>query len=252
MSTGAPGVMLSAKDLSFTIGGATILEDFEIDLPSGRVVGLIGPNGAGKTTALDLLSGFRERTAGSVQLGEHELAGKAPDYRARMGLARTFQESPVVAGLNVQEHVDLALEAAGRHRASKSSALTLLQELGLEEDAASPAELLPIGKRRLLDVARALATVPDVLLLDEPFAGLEPSEEARLNRRIRDLKGDGRAVLIVEHRLGLLGDIADSVIVLVEGRILAEGPMEDVLQDESVRRAYLRAGEPEEGSEIGQ
>jgi branched-chain amino acid transport system ATP-binding protein len=245
MKEAAPEVKLSARGLSFIAGGVSILEDFAVELSAGEVVGLIGPNGAGKTTAIDLLSGFRDSTAGSVWLAGRELTGMPPDRRARMGLARTFQESPTIPGLSAGDHVRLALDACGKSRARGRSPEEILQQVGLEGDAANPGELLPIGKRRLLDVARALATAPEVLLLDEPFAGLERHEERRLIDVLVELRRNGRSVLIVEHRLALLGDVADSVLVLVQGRLLTRGTMESVLRNATVQRAYLRP----EGSE---
>jgi ABC-type branched-subunit amino acid transport system ATPase component len=241
MKKGAPDAKLSASGLSFRAGGISILEDFAVELSPGEVVGLIGPNGAGKTTAIDLLSGFREPAAGSVRLADRELTGMPADRRARMGLARTFQESPAIPGLSARDHVRLALEAGGRTRAKGCSPEEILDRVGLEDDAARDGDLLPIGKRRLLDVARALATAPEVLLLDEPFAGLERHEEKRLNAILAELRREGRSVLIVEHRLSLLGGVADSVLVLVQGRLVTRGTMESVLRDPAVQRAYLHS-----------
>lgn len=245
MTRGGPEAKLSARGLSFQVGGVSILEDFEVDLLPGEVVGLIGPNGAGKTTAIDLLSGFRDSEAGSVQLSGHELSGMSPDRRVRMGLARTFQESPAIPGLSVLDHVLLAFQAVGRTRDRSRSPEEILDRVGLADDATREGDLLPIGKRRLLDVARAWATTPEVLILDEPFAGLERQEEERLNGILADLRRERRSVLIVEHRLSLLGEVADSVLVLVQGRLMAQGTMEKVLQDPSVQKAYLHAGGPE-------
>lgn len=241
MSTVASEAKLSARGLSFRAGGVSILEDFAVDLWGGDVVGLIGPNGAGKTTAIDLLSGFRESDRGSVQLSGRELSGLSPDRRVRRGLARTFQESPAIPGMSAREHVLLALEAGGRDRAGGRSPDEILDRVGLGTEALVDGDLLPIGKRRLLDVGRALATAPEVLLLDEPFAGLERHEEHCLKEILADLRREGRSVLIVEHRLPLLGDVADSVLVLVQGLLVTEGTMESVLRDPEVQRAYLHA-----------
>lgn len=231
---------LSATGLSWLAGKLVILRDFDLCLSPGTVTGLIGPNGAGKSTAIDLLSGFRETATGSVQLFGHNVTRSTPDQRTRLGLARTFQESPMIPGLSVREHVQLALEACGRRR-SKLQSRDLLATAGLEPFAEATADKLPIGKRRMLDVARALGTAPRVLLLDEPFAGLERDDDENLTRIIEAQQAAGTAILIVEHRLALLGDVAETVLVLVEGKPLAKGPLAEVLRDERVQRAYLRA-----------
>lgn len=235
-----PAASLSATGLSWLAGKLVILRDFDLHLSAGTVTGLIGPNGAGKSTAIDLLSGFRETASGSVQLLGRDITRLSSDQRTRLGLARTFQESPMILGLSVREHVQLALEAGGRGRA-KFEARDLLAATGLGPLAEAVAERLPIGKRRMLDVARALGTAPHVLLLDEPFAGLERDDEDNLTRLIEDQRTAGTAILIVEHRLALLGDVAETVLVLVEGKPLARGPLAEVLRDERVQRAYLRA-----------
>lgn len=142
----------------------------------------------------------------------------------------------------MREHIQLALDAGGRR--SKLQARELLDYVGLQPVAQASADTLPIGKRRMLDVARALGTAPRVLLLDEPFAGLEREDENNLTRIIHDLRDEGTAVLIVEHRLALLGDVAETVHVLVEGRPLTKGPLQEVLRDERVQRAYLKASGP--------
>lgn len=246
MRGGGSDGTLSARGLSFSAGGVSILQDFELDLPAGQVVGLIGPNGAGKTTAIDLLSGFRDADAGSVELGGRQLSGMSPDRRARLGLARTFQESPAIPGLSARDHVLLALEAAGKGRAERGSPEEILDRVGLGGEAGRDGNLLPIGQRRMLDVARAWATAPDVLLLDEPFAGLERHQEELLNELLSEMRREQRSVLIVEHRLSLLGDVADAVLVLVQGRLVARGTMDEVLRDATVQSAYLHAQSSQE------
>ncbi|HSS51451.1 MAG TPA: ATP-binding cassette domain-containing protein [Thermoanaerobaculia bacterium] len=235
---------LSADDLSWLAGSLVILQGFDLRLSPGTVTGLIGPNGAGKSTAIDLLSGFRPPASGSVSLLGKDVTHLPADQRTRLGLTRTFQESPTIPGFSVREHVQLAIEASGRRPRKKPQAKELLDYVGLQSVAEASAATLPIGKRRMLDVARALGTAPSVLLLDEPFAGLEREDEDNLTRIIHDLKKDGTAVLIVEHRLALLGEVVETVHVLVEGRPLAKGPLEEVLRDDRVQRAYLKASGP--------
>ena len=240
LASASPAVSLTAAGLSWLAGKLVILQGFDLCLSPGTVTGLIGPNGAGKSTAIDLLSGFREPASGSVQLLGKDVTRLSADQRTRLGLARTFQESPMIPGLSVREHVQLALEAGGRRR-SKLQARDLLDSVGLGLMTQAAAETLPIGKRRMLDVARALGTAPRILLLDEPFAGLEREDEANLTRIIEEQRAAGTAILIVEHRLALLGDVAETVLVLVEGKPVTQGPLEEVLKDERVQRAYLRA-----------
>ena len=232
---------LSANALSWRAGHLVILQGFDLRLSPGTVTGLIGPNGAGKSTAIDLLSGFRPPASGSVSLLGQDVTRLSADQRTRLGLTRTFQESPTIPGFSVREHIQLAFESSGRRTRAKLQPQELLDYVGLQSLAEAPAAALPIGKRRMLDVARALGTAPSVLLLDEPFSGLEREDENNLTRIIQDLRTTGAAVLIVEHRLALLGDVAETVHVLVEGRPLAKGPLADVLRDDRVQRAYLKA-----------
>ena len=238
-SPSSQAVSLSATALSWLAGKLVILQGFDLDLTPGTVTGLIGPNGAGKSTAIDLLSGFRAPASGLVWLLGRDVTRLPADRRTRLGLTRTFQESPTIPGLSVREHIQLAFEAGGRR--SKLQARELLDYVGLQPVAQASADTLPIGKRRMLDIGRALGTAPSVLLLDEPFAGLEREDENNLTRIIHDLRNEGTAVLIVEHRLALLGDVAETVHVLVEGRPLTKGPLQEVLRDERVQRAYLKA-----------
>jgi branched-chain amino acid transport system ATP-binding protein len=239
---------LSANGLSWLAGKLVILQGLDLELSPGTVTGLIGPNGAGKSTAIDLLSGFRAPASGSVWLLGRDVTRLPADRRTRMGLTRTFQESPTIPGLSVREHVELALEAGGWRRRSTLQTQELLDSTGLHSVAQASADTLPIGKRRMLDVARALGTAPRVLLLDEPFAGLEREDEDNLTRIIHTLRKEGTAVLIVEHRLALLGDVAETVLVLVEGRPLTKGPLQEVLRDERVQRAYLKASGPSQAA----
>jgi len=235
---------LAANALSWLAGHLVILQGFDLHLSPGTVTGLIGPNGAGKSTAIDLLSGFRPPASGSVSLLGMDVTRLPADRRTRLGLTRTFQESPTIPGFSVREHVQLAIESSGKRPRKKLQTKELLDYVGLQSVAEASAATLPIGKRRMLDVARALGTAPSVVLLDEPFAGLEREDEENLTRIIHDLRKDGTAVLIVEHRLALLGEVAETVHVLVQGRPLAKGPLEEVLRDDRVQRAYLKASGP--------
>ena len=235
---------LQADRISFQIGDNSIVDRVDMTLEAGESVGLIGPNGAGKTTLIDLLSGFRQPTRGSVHLSGRNVTRTSPDRRTRSGMARTFQESPAIPGLTVGEHLQLAYGAAGRRRRDADEALPgkLINRLLLGHLHGAAAQRLPIADRRVVDLGRALATVPDVLLLDEPFAGLTREYEEVLIREIDRLKQRGGAALIVEHRLALLNHVVDRVIVMVNGTKIASGSLDAVLKDSQVREAYLGEG----------
>lgn len=235
--------LLSVTSLTFHIGKTAIVDGLSLELHGGEVLGLIGPNGAGKTTALDLISGFSKPAEGRISLIGRNVTGLQPYQLVRQGLCRTFQESPPIAGLTVIEHLDLAnaVQRTGTFSHARMTTADLLSQFGLASLKSNLAEDLPTPERRLLDVARAVATRPIAVLLDEPFAGLSPDQRALVLKHIRSWKADGMAVLVVEHRLADLDQIADRVVVMVTGRQIAEGKMKDVLATPEVQRAYLRA-----------
>jgi branched-chain amino acid transport system ATP-binding protein len=241
------GPTLEVVGLSFAIGPVTIVKDFSLTLDAGHVVGLIGPNGAGKTTALDLLSGFQSPGAGRVLFNGHDVTRLPPYRRASLGLRRTFQESPAIPGLTVREHLQLAA-GGSRTDSGGGASLTnrLLAALQLEAAADAQASMLPTGPRRLVDLARALVGTPTVLLLDEPYSGLSDPECALVTTEIELAKAEGACVLIIEHRLALLRGVADTVVVLVRGSVVARGTLDDVLQTREVREAYLGRKAPTE------
>lgn len=230
--------LLRADRLTVRIGPIAILSDLSFSVDAGQVLGVIGPNGAGKTTAVEVLSGFRRGTSGDVLLDGRSIARRSPTQRVRLGLTRTFQESPYIDGLTAGDHVRLALSAAG-HRSAKTSVASVLERVGLAEQHSSAAATLSLGDRRMLDLARALACFPRVLLLDEPFAGLSSEQEDRLDAAIRNHTNAGGGVLIIEHRLALLRNTTDTVIALVQGSCVAAGSMQEVLDHATVRSAYL-------------
>jgi branched-chain amino acid transport system ATP-binding protein len=241
------GAALEAVGLSFAIGPVAIVKDFSLTLEAGHVVGLIGPNGAGKTTALDLLSGFQSPGSGRVLFNGHDVTRHPPYRRANLGLRRTFQESPAIIGLTVREHLQLA--AGCSHTGPDGGAgrtIRLLEALQLEAAADAQASMLPTGARRLVDLARALVGTPRVLLLDEPYSGLSAPECALVTAEIDAAKAEGASVLVIEHRLALLRGVADTVVVLVRGSVVARGTLDHVLQTPQVREAYLGRKEPTE------
>ncbi|HEX2045700.1 MAG TPA: ABC transporter ATP-binding protein, partial [Gaiellaceae bacterium] len=221
--------------------GVRALEGVTLELRRNEVVGLIGPNGAGKTTLVNLLTGFDFPSAGTVELEGADITRWPPHRRSRAGLARTFQQGHVFRGLSVRENVEVsALGAGARAREARRRSAELLDALGLARRADEPAGVLPHGDERLLGVARALASEPRFLLLDEPAAGLhegEVAEFAGVVRRVRDEREAG--VLLIDHNIGLIMGVCDRIHVLDQGRTLAEGSPAEVRRNVDVTAAYL-------------
>jgi len=235
--------VLRAEDVSVRFGGVHAVERLSLDCPAGRVTGLIGPNGAGKTTLFNVLTGLQRPTAGRVVLDDHDVTRLSAQRRARAGLARTFQRLEVFGSLTVRENVLLAAELQPGLRRAAAAALTdeLVDRVGLAAVSDSPAGVLPTGLCRLLELARALATSPTTLLLDEPGSGLDETETRALGDLLLSLAGAGTAVLLVEHDVELVMRVCEHVYVLDFGELLCEGTPTEVQADEAVQTAYLGA-----------
>ena len=244
--------VLQAKGLSKVFGGVRAVEGVGFDVRPAAVTSLIGPNGAGKSTVLNLLSGFYRADTGACALGGHTLPGGAAWRTSRGGIARTYQTSLLFGSLSVLDNVALALPRGrlgnllGRRAAAspeaQTRALALLRWCGYAGDVHLPAASLAHVDRRLVEIARALATDPDQLLLDEPAAGLSRHDKRQLAALLRKVADAGLGVLVVEHDMALVMDISDHIVVIDAGKPLAEGSPAAVQQDPAVRRAYL--GEP--------
>jgi branched-chain amino acid transport system ATP-binding protein len=206
-----------------------------------EVVGLIGPNGAGKTTLVNLLSGFDRPTGGTVELVGRDITSWSPHRRGRAGLARTFQHSRSFAALTARENVEVAALGGGaRTREARRRADELLELLGLTEQGELPAGALSHGDERKLGVARALATRPRFVLLDEPAAGLPESELPDFAAVIRSVRDEHEAgVLLIDHNMALVMDVCDRIQVLDQGRTLAEGTPDEIRGSVDVAAAYL-------------
>jgi branched-chain amino acid transport system ATP-binding protein len=227
--------------VSRSFEGVHALRDVTLELRRGEIVGLIGPNGAGKSTLVNVLSGFDRPSSGTVELEGRDVTRWRPSRRGRAGLARTFQHSHAFRSLSVRENVEVAALGAGLSpRAARERAEELLGALGLSASADAAADALAQGDERRLGVARALATEPRFMLLDEPAAGLPEAELPAFAEAVRSVR-DGRAagVLLIDHNIGLIMDICDRIHVLDQGRTLAEGAPADIRTNLDVAAAYL-------------
>jgi branched-chain amino acid transport system ATP-binding protein len=234
---------LLAEEIAVRFGGIQALNEVDVSVSAGSVHGLIGPNGAGKTTLFNVITGFQQPTRGRVSFDGTDITRTAPHLRARRGMARTFQRLELFGTLTVRENVQMAAETQRRRLPPgvTASDLTerLLTEVGIAQVADEPTDALPTGLARLVELARAIATTPSVLLLDEPSAGLDQDETAALGQVLVRLASEGMAVLLVEHDMSLVMSICDVVSVLHYGEIIAHGDPADVRADPAVQAAYL-------------
>lgn len=235
-----PGT-LRAVGVSRSFEGVQALADVDLELVPGEVVGLIGPNGAGKTTLVNVITGFDFPTTGSVELEGRDVTRWSPQRRGRAGLARTFQHGHAFKGLTVRENVEVAALGVGASgREARTRATRLLGALALGDQADDSAAALPHGDERKLGVARALATEPRFVLMDEPAAGLTEAEVPELAAVVRSVRDEhGVAVLLIDHNVTLMFDVCDRIHVLDQGRTLAEGPPDEIRKNIDVANAYL-------------
>lgn len=248
--------ILVADNVTRQFGGLTAVNVEHLEIPRGLITALIGPNGAGKTTMFNLLTGFDEPNSGSWTFDGKDLAGVAPYKVARMGMIRTFQLTKALSLLTVIDNMRLGaqdqpgegfIQSFLRPIWKKREALIseradeLLQRFKLDSKREDYAASLSGGQRKLLEMARALMSEPKLVMLDEPMAGVNPALTQSLLEHIKGLKNDGTTVLFVEHDMHMVRNIADWVIVMAEGKIVAEGPPAQVMKDQAVIDAYLGA-----------
>lgn len=251
-----PGVELSVESMTKRFGGLVAVSDVSFQVPAGRIVGLIGPNGAGKTTVFNCISGLYRADSGSVRLGGRELVGMNPHGIATAGLGRTFQNIRLFKGMDCLQQVATALHGAATYglmdtvfrsrRFKKAEADVLerarlvLDEVGLGALAESDGASLAYGLQRRLEIARALALNPKVLLLDEPAAGLNPRETGELVDLIAAIRQSrGVTVLLIEHHMDLVQEICESIVVLNFGHVIAAGISKEIQENKDVIEAYL-------------
>lgn len=248
--------LLEVKNLGIVFGGLHAVEGFNLSLEKGSLYGLIGPNGAGKTTVFNLLTGVYKPTTGSFTLDGVKLSGKNPVEISKAGIARTFQNIRLFKNLTVLDNVKLGLHNQMKYSTAEgvlrlprffktenkmnSKAMELLKVFDLDGEASTLADNLPYGKQRKLEIARALATNPKLLLLDEPAAGMNPSETQELMDTIRFVRDNfNMTILLIEHDMKLVSGICEEVTVLNFGQELAQGKTSDVLNNPEVIKAYL-------------
>ena len=247
--------VLSAQNLSVAFGGVRAVDGVSFDVESGIVFSIIGPNGAGKTTLFNVISGVCPANDGRVRFQGEDVTALAPEQLARRGLSRTFQNLQIFSHMTVIENVMVGRHrhettgiiadllhlpvVARQNRCSREAAAEALARVGLANSAERPASALAYGNLKRLEIARALASEPTVLLLDEPAAGCNPAERREIENIIRSIVGDGITVVLVEHDMRLVMNVSHRIHVLANGRTLAEGTAADVRSNPAVIEAYL-------------
>jgi branched-chain amino acid transport system ATP-binding protein len=246
----------AVQDLSVAFGVVHALQNVTLNVPSGSIVGLIGPNGAGKSTLLNCISGLSRPTQGDIRLGDKSLVGMRPDQIAELGIGRVFQHPQIIPSMSVLDNLLIGFHqkitysviaemlslAHVRQTEAKAiaAAIAVAEQIGLNDYLRLEAGSLPYGHRKLLELGRAMLTEPKYLLLDEPIAGLNDAEIDRLCVLLLDLRMQSQlSVLLVEHNMGLVRKVCDSVVVLDAGKVISTGTPAHVLSDPSVLLAYL-------------
>jgi ABC-type branched-subunit amino acid transport system ATPase component len=253
--------LLEVRDVTLRFGGLVALDAVSFEIKRGEILGLIGPNGAGKTTCFNVMTGVYRPTSGKVLLEGQELAKRKRYQITKLGLARTFQNIRLFSEMTALENVVVGVDA--RHKTSVPGALirsprhireerevverasALLEFVGIADRAADKARNLPYGYQRRLEIARALATEPKLLCLDEPAAGFNPAEKEDLMGLIRKIRDDGYTVLLIEHDMRLVMGVTDRIVVLEFGKKIADGMPADIRENQAVIAAYL--GVPDDG-----
>jgi branched-chain amino acid transport system ATP-binding protein len=238
--------LLEVDGVAVRFGGLHALRGVELRAEAGAVTGLIGPNGAGKTTLFNVICGYQPATAGEVRLDGRGIGSLAPHRRARLGIARTFQRLETFGSLSARDNIRVAAEVRRRWSRDRADVTATTEEIielvGLGAVADDQVDAMPTGLARLVELARALATRPRLLLLDEPSSGLDESESEDFGRLLLRLAEGGVGILLVEHDIDLVMAVCSNIFVLDFGAILAEGPPAAIQRNQAVRAAYLGVG----------
>ncbi len=232
--------LLQVKKVSMFFGGLAAVSDVSFDMQKGEILGLIGPNGAGKTTLFNVVNGFYKPTRGEVLFHERTISGLKPHQICKLGIARTFQVVKPLQRMSVLDNVIASAFLRVKTRAqAEAIALETIEFVGLSADRNVISKGLPLGKRKKLEISRALATQPEVLLLDESFAGLNPHELDESIEIIRKIKARGITIMIIEHHMKVIMSISDRIVVLNYGERIAEGTPAEIAKNPLVVEAYL-------------
>lgn len=236
--------MLSGRGVTHRFGGIRAVNNLDFDVSEGEIVGLIGPNGAGKTTLFNLVSGAIPPTEGTIRFKGEDITGLRPDQICHRGLARTFQTTKLFTEMSGFDNVRLALVFGNPGRSftfkqAEAEANRMMASAGMLGDRNKPVKDLPLASRRRLEIARALATNPDLLMLDEAMAGLTAAEVFRSIELVRSLRDRGVTILMIEHVMAAIMEVCDRIVVLHNGEKLAEGTPAEVAEDPKVRSVYL-------------
>ena len=232
--------LLSVAGVTKRFGGVVANREVSFEVAPGELVGVIGPNGAGKSTLFDLITGFQRPDAGRVILGGRDVTGFRPDRISHLGVARTFQKLRPFAGMTVIENVMVgAFQKTSDVTAARATARNALESVGLAERADMHARGLSTGQRKRLELARALATGPRLLLLDEVTGGVDQATVPGLIRLVRDLHATGLALIVIEHNMRVIMDISQRVVALQLGQVIADAPPSEIVRDRRVIDAYL-------------
>ena len=248
--------LLEVDNVTMEFGGLLALENVDMEIEQGELVSLIGPNGAGKSTLINVITGMLTPTEGSIRYGGDEIVEMDPHEIVQMGLGRSFQTAEIFPDLTVRENVNVAafmtehgsfslnfFRRRDSFEAVRERTQDILETLGLDDDADLPANSLPYGDTRRLEVAVGMATDPELMFMDEPTAGMSPGETQMTTELIKRMQQDwGITILLVEHDMDIVFDVSDRIITLHQGNIIAEGTPEEIQDDPTVRSAYLGGG----------